>query len=297
MPINILQICHFAVGAYAIMTGDIAVCKLFAVCLYFYGGLQKLNYRFVNTDAVPYFLSDFCSKLKLNTRRISTELSVVMSVSSAIVEILISLGLLFESTQYIAVLVGLMIHVIILLAVGPLGSNDYHGIWAWNVYCMATLWILFIQIPVTDSLWYEINSLLAVGSIPIWISFIFFALCPLLSWFELWHPQLSFQMHSSNFPEIRLRFSAPKLLDGHDISKWIDRAGFIDIFGIAGTHGVCPAFSFRVGVEWAKYLAKESGQCIFLTYKSRPGLFTGVRAVSSYIVTTDEVMNITDYTD
>lgn len=277
------KILHFMVGSYMIITGDFVVGKIFSFSLYFYGGLQKLNYRFVATDAMTSFLNDFCNALGLHVNRLSKRLTIPMSLSSALVEVVIGIGLLFESTQFYAAALGLCTHILILLAVGPLGSNAYQGIWAWNIYCMVTLIIQFMLLP-PQSLWEEVFTRLVALEMSVWFSVIFFAICPSLSWFELWHPQLSFQLHSNNFPEIGIRFSTPKLLSGLDISPWVGRTGSLDIFGIAGTHGVAPAFSFKTGTEWSMYLAELSGQAVLFTYKARPAAFTGVRETTRYIV-------------
>jgi hypothetical protein len=207
-----------------------------------------------------------------------------MSISSAMVEVFIGLGLLFSSTQVIAAIFGLMTHVVILLAVGPLGSNDYHGIWAWNVYCMVMLWAIFIQIPSENGLLVDVSYEMASARVSTWVAVILLAVCPAFSWFELWHAQLSFQLHSNNFPEIRIRFSEPKFLNG-DIRDWVDQVGYLDIFGVAGVHGVCPAFSLKTGLEWSRHLFEVTGQQIQFTYKTRPAIFTGVRAVRRFLVT------------
>src|SRR5882724_4424754 len=59
------------------------------------------------------------------------------------VEFIVGVGLLVPRLRRTAVLIGLLTHVFILYAIGPLGHNANQAIWPWNVAMMGALVILF----------------------------------------------------------------------------------------------------------------------------------------------------------
>jgi hypothetical protein len=126
-----------------------------------------------------------------------------VSISSALVEISIGLSLLFSILLSLVVPSISLLHITILFAVGPWGSNRFHGIWLWNFFCAIMSPILFYNI---DSVSYNyVFEAFGQRDYTVILFWFVFGFAPFLSYASLWNPQWSFQMHSCNFPEMYCR--------------------------------------------------------------------------------------------
>jgi hypothetical protein len=112
--------------------------------------------------------------------------------------------------RYFAAVAIICLHLLILLAVGPLGANQFVQIWPWNVLCAILSAHLFIFDVSNDadalaahperSLWDQAALAAAAGRLEVLAALAVFGILPFFVHFGGGHPQLSFQMHSANFP-------------------------------------------------------------------------------------------------
>lgn len=139
---------HFGIAALALALRDFDSLKVFAVLLYFYGGIQKLNKTFYR-EMIPDFFGPILRRWMrldltyLNAPKWVQPLSALIAISEAA----LGLSLAIPSLQVIGSIFLVMMHLGILILLGPLGANQFQGVWGWNVLCIAQLFFLFIYPP------------------------------------------------------------------------------------------------------------------------------------------------------
>lgn len=102
--------------------------------LYFYSGLYKIDQGFVYGSFQNLFLIK-CMGLS-NIPGWLLKLGYV----PGILEMLAGLGLIFTRTHKAAACFLITMHLIILLILGPLGLNQNHVVWPWNIFMIYMLW-------------------------------------------------------------------------------------------------------------------------------------------------------------
>ena len=204
---------------------QLAALRIMTASMYCWSGLQKLNLLFF-ADTAPWFMEPVAQHLP-------TWLGPVLDVSCyalPVVEVFIGIGLLFRRVRRAAVLVGLLMHVFILYAIGPLGHNVNTVVWPWNAVMMGLLVILFIrvdQVPFRP-LWSHRPALLRLAIVGA------FAILPSLNFLGLLNGNLSWGLYSGMLlevdvnidpaampclpPEVRQHVEATK--DGSVLSIW-----------------------------------------------------------------------------
>lgn len=110
--------------------------RLIVICIYIYSGLHKFNLSFVN-ESVPLMLKPLSDLFPEG-------LSITwMGWLMAGIETLLGVMLAWRRTRALGVIVALMMHLTILLLIGPLGINYNHVVWPWNLTMIALAWVLF----------------------------------------------------------------------------------------------------------------------------------------------------------
>src|SRR4029079_893597 len=70
-----------------------------------------------------------------------------------IIEILLSIGLFFPRIKKVSALFLIVMHLLILAALGPFGINRERIVWPWNIAMILTLYVFFLRnSPVSLSL-------------------------------------------------------------------------------------------------------------------------------------------------
>lgn len=276
---------HWTFTCFAVGFNDLTSLKVFTIALYFYGGLQKLNHNFINEGFLEFF-APLAERFGIKTSRIPNNLLRFMAVTVALTETSFGIFLMFHQlSPYVSLLVVLM-HVIILLAIGPLGCNSFFGVWPWNGYCMINVIFLFYS-PGDVNLFDLVFESLVTGSKPLtWFSLFFFGFLPILSFADLFHPQFSFQMHSGNFPSFQLEL---KGFNSKTSFPWINHKGVIELFHLAGIYGLTPCCTLKGGTALGHYLSNKFDVPILLTYWPRPGIWDGSRAAQEHLIEPDIV--------
>jgi uncharacterized membrane protein YphA (DoxX/SURF4 family) len=121
--------------------GALDACRLFMAWTYFYSGLQKLGYGFV--IVLAGMLEPVFQRLHLNTAWLTLRLLVPAALLLGLVECASGVMLVFERTRPVAVVSTILMHVSLLLWLGPLGLNWNYAIWPWNLAMIALLLLLF----------------------------------------------------------------------------------------------------------------------------------------------------------
>ena len=122
---------------------------------------------------------------------------------SGTIEILLSLGLLFQRTKKIAALFLIIMHLVILAILGPFGMDYNEIIWPLNIMMIIILYLLFtrnapvsISFPAIKQGW---NKLIIV----------FFGILPVLNFFGYWDFFLSASLFSSRPPDMYICIHHP----------------------------------------------------------------------------------------
>lgn len=113
---------------------------------------------------------------------------------TAVIEVTLAAGILFPKTKKIAAIFLIVMHLVILLAIGPWGRNYNLIVWPWNILMLIFLYIIFIQKGITTAklkeTWPGWNKLVMIC----W----FFL--PAFNYVGLWDNFLSSRLYSANLP-------------------------------------------------------------------------------------------------
>lgn len=154
---------------------------------YVFSGLHKLNLGYVNFMWGKFFLIDYLG--------IPPEIAYHRLVKAAglilpLIEILAGL-LLWTRFRKIGWSLLIVMHLLLLLALGPLGTNFNSIIWPWNVLMIVFAILYLKDEPLTFSLNYFQNF---TGVVLILI----LVILPISSFFGMYSPYLSFSLYSGN---------------------------------------------------------------------------------------------------
>jgi hypothetical protein len=160
----------------------VTLLQFIVVTIYAWTGLQKLRVTYF-TEVVPLLISSFSSPPPIA--------SVYLFYATPFIEVALALGLLFYRTRRLSVIGLVLLHVGILVMVSPWGRNENFSIVPWNITMACVVILLF---------WRSKTTLRAIV-LPRWTRtrIIFVQLCvvlPLLGYFGLWNPYLSFSVYS-----------------------------------------------------------------------------------------------------
>jgi len=173
------------------------ILTLFTIVLastYFYSGLGKLNSGFLHTVWVQIILKSF---LKVPSNITSNHYLYNAGYLLGLFELVAGTGLVFSKTKKAAAIALILMHLSILLLLGPLGGLNYNIIvWPWNMVMIVYLYLIFIkkQESVT-TLKYVFTG---------WNKLVFVAWCilPALHFIGYWDGFLSSSMYSGKAPKM-----------------------------------------------------------------------------------------------
>lgn len=113
-------------------------CRIVIACTYFWSGLHKMNWSFVD-QLYPWLIGPWLSWFPEGLRPAMRASGYLAPVA----EMAIGLGLLGRRFRNAAVAGSWIMHVFLLLCLGPLGLSYNSVVWPWNVAMMAFTGILF----------------------------------------------------------------------------------------------------------------------------------------------------------
>lgn len=250
------------------------VFRLMIIGLYLWSAIQKFNVSFI-TDVAPRLLAH----IPMFGEKLSASLFVIFMLPIA--ELCIGLGLFFTKTRKLAVISAMLMHALILIAIGPLGSRWNAVVWPWNIAMMLLVSFLFWDAKERINV-----SLLAKSKHPFVLSvFAFFFLLPGLSLFGLWDSYLSFALYSGNVKTAYL-IMRPEQLTMFPESVWNlaerQRDGSMKLQQFLWSMEVLRASQypeeriFRSGLAWA---CEKAGGDIEMEIYGRPHWITKEREV------------------
>lgn len=188
---------------------------------YIYSGIGKFNEGYL----VLVWDSIFLKKIfKLSEDAYQQNAIHYLGYTTAVAETLFAIGLFFYKTQRAAAWGMIVMHLLILYALGPLGINYNSIIWPWNILMMALLYFIFIKNP---SLQVNIKSLW-----PGWnkIILITWGILPALNYVGLWDNYLSARLYSGGLPLMAICLKNPAVIA--ELEPYLSKTG-------AGSARIC----------------------------------------------------------
>lgn len=167
--------------------------KKFKFCLllllsatYIYGGLHKLNLRFINFTWATDILIGF---LKLSTDVAYSKFVKALGFMVPFFEMMCGILVLTKWRKW--ALYGIILtHIFILLYISPIGINFNSAVWGWNVV-MIVYAINFLKNPLKEKLSTKPKAFH-------WFWIVLIYILPFLNLFEYYFPYFSFDLYSGN---------------------------------------------------------------------------------------------------
>lgn len=171
---------------------------LIVASLYFWGGLQKLNYSFSH----EVLLQLLKPVLTLSAVQLSA-----LGIGVVAIEIFTGFGLLLKRTRTICICLALAMHGLILGLL--IAQNQNSVVWVWNVALVLMVVVLFWR---SDTSIAEVFSHWQIGSTGVRASIIvavLYVVLPVLSFWGWWDLYLSGALYSGNTPVAVVRVAGP----------------------------------------------------------------------------------------
>ncbi len=165
------------------------ILQLCFAAVYVYSGLQKFNPGFIN-DTYPWFikpLANFVSERQMNTL-------YKTGYVIPLIEIFIGFGLLIKSLRFITIPLVILLHVIILILMGPFGNNYNPVVWPWNLMMIVLAVLLFSG--KTNERFFSISHLFKQPVF--YLVMTLFWILPAFNLVGKWETYLSFSLYSGN---------------------------------------------------------------------------------------------------
>jgi hypothetical protein len=158
----------------------IQIWRCLVIGIYAWSAWSKLDHSFF-VEHGPFLLDGLCRSIGLSTgtRNWPDGVRYVGAAIIPMTEFLIAVGLCFRNSRRFAVFGAVMMHLCLLLALGPLGHQHQPGVLIWNVFFIAQNWFLFVCEP-ASSLDQVAVAGLSWASVGNWISFC--AITAALAW-------------------------------------------------------------------------------------------------------------------
>ena len=164
----------------------LALVQILIAALYFWSGVQKLNYSFSH-ETLPLIFAP--------VQNIFPSVQppfVFLGLAIALVEILTGIGLLFRKTRKAAVYLAAATHLVILALL--IAKNYNQIVWIWNVALIALVVVSFWKSDVSIKQTFREFAHLKIAKTIVAAS----VLLPALSFFGLWDMYLSGALYSGN---------------------------------------------------------------------------------------------------
>jgi hypothetical protein len=163
------------------------------ITTYLYSGLGKLNGGFLHTVWVQIILKSF---LKVPSNITANYYLYHAGYLLGLFELIAGSGLLFSKTKKTAAIALIIMHLFILLLLGPLGLNYNNIVWPWNMVMIVYLYLIFIKKQE------KIITLKAVFQGWNKLVFIAWGILPALHFIGYWDGFLSSSMYSGKAPKM-----------------------------------------------------------------------------------------------
>jgi len=163
------------------------------VSTYFYGGLGKVNDGFLQTIWSKMILHLF---LKISTKTTQQHWLLYGGLCVGFFELTAAIGLLFLKTRKVSAALLILMHLFILLFLGPFGLNYNRIIWPWNIAMILYLYFIFFK---EEGIILSYKLIFSGRNIPV---FIFWGILPALNLVGYWDNYLSSGLYSGKLPQM-----------------------------------------------------------------------------------------------
>ena len=163
------------------------------VSTYIYSGFGKLNEGFLQTIWAKMILHLF---LKIPSRTAMQHWLYYSGYLIGLMELIAGAGLLFLKTRKTAASILILMHLFILLLLGPLGLWYNKIVWPWNVGMVLYVYIIFLR---KSPVIIPFKSIFSGWNIPV---FICWGILPALSFVGCWDNYLSSSIYSGKLPRV-----------------------------------------------------------------------------------------------
>ncbi len=165
------------------------ILQLCICAVYIYSGLQKFNPNFVN-ETYSWFIKPMAKMISERQMNFLTKTGYFIPF----LEIGIGIGLLIKPIRFIAITLVIILHVAILILMGPFGNNYNSVIWPWNLIMIILVLLLFSGNPMER--WF---SFVHLFKIPVfYLVMTLFWILPAFNLRNHWETYLSFSLYSGN---------------------------------------------------------------------------------------------------
>lgn len=181
------------------------------VSVYFYSAMSKFDYLFVTTLGQEFLQTGF-GLFEISFQSWPATLRQWITLSLPMGELLVAVLLMISRLRRSGVVLGIVLHLLLLLILGPWGMNHRPGVLIWNLQFCVLLVLLFWptgdQPMVSDEPteperppWGTALASVARGIAMLAL------LCPLLDGVERWDHWLSWGLYSTRAPRVELYLS------------------------------------------------------------------------------------------
>jgi hypothetical protein len=253
-------------------------CRLFLVCMYFYSGFQKFGYGFA--IVLGEMLQPMFARLHWSTARLAPDKLLPVALALGLVECGAGLLLAFPRTRRIAVACLVLMHLSLLLWLGPLALNWNYVIWPWNLAMIALLIVLFWK-PAPWSFRSLLGSHVYAKAVAV-----VFGLLPILTMLGLWDSYLGFSLYTGNVKEAAVYVGPKHIADlPPTVRPFAKSDGVVDIDRWSRAELGVPIYpETRVFVAAGRQLAQwlSLGTPVRVLEMAKPDPFTGQRKATGF---------------
>jgi hypothetical protein len=270
---------------------QLALCATWA-----YAGLHKLNVTYLE-QYLPRMMGPVVPLLGVEPGEVARVL-FWPGLASAVLEMTMGLALLWPRTRRVGVVALTLMHVFLMLLLGPLGRSINRVVWPWNVAAVAALCLLFWPRSAGDRFdgfvrawWLRLRGR---GGEPApralrlawWAAILFFVLLPPLSFVRMWDALLSAHLYSGKERGAWIMY-APEQRAA--LPAWAVRtersAGQVNLIRWSmGELRLYPVLEPRVAKRIGREVARRApGADVRLVIGEPPAILTGERRFRTFV--------------
>ncbi len=124
---------------------ELGLSRLLLIGIYFYSAFSKFDYVFLHTLG-QQFLSTLLDRVHLSPDAWRPAARICLAGVFPCGELLVAVGLLLPRTRRTAAVAGIVMHVAMLLILGPWGLDHHNAVLIWNLFFIMQNWILFLNL-------------------------------------------------------------------------------------------------------------------------------------------------------
>ncbi|MGD9857592.1 MAG: MauE/DoxX family redox-associated membrane protein [Planctomycetaceae bacterium] len=116
--------------------------RLFTVSIYFWSAVSKIDWAFLEGRG-QWLLDGLSNSIGLQREQWSDETRLLLAAALPVGELAVAASLVWPRTRRIGLGMALVMHALLLMALGPWGHRQLPGVLVWNVYFIVQNMLLF----------------------------------------------------------------------------------------------------------------------------------------------------------